>query len=158
MRFKVSRKAFSSIFYLYDDPNAVLRIDNTLPEVSFEVLTEANVCGQLDLPNDRVIQFIVTAYDDEDHMLKYNISGTRGKQAQSAGTTVQNMRPNVNGGWEGVRNQREGFIVNYRTGPISNCDPLAYNFRFHAYGLATNGYSVTPQRVSKEMNLVIKES
>lgn len=147
-------------FYLYDDSNAVMRIDNTLPEVSFDVLTEANVCGQLDLPGDRIIKFRVTAYDHEGHMLKYDITATRGKTAQSAGNPVEKTRLNENDGWTGEKDHQEDFKVSSRDWSLIFCDSMAYNFEFHVYGLATNGYSVTPssQRATKEMNLIIAES
>ncbi len=152
----------------YDADNAevgtfempVVRVDNDVPEASIEVMGSVTECGALQLGADRKIQFKVTAHDPEGHVLRYWLSGTRGKGAGSAGNTVQEWRPDPPGDvWTGVKNHIEDFTVAALTGDIIGCPSVAYNFELHVWGLATDCYNVTPglQRIKRETNLIVSE-
>ena len=143
----------------------VMRIDNNVPETSIETLGTTlggvTVCGALQLGIDRKIQFKVTAHDSEGHVLRYWLSGTRGKEAGSAGTTISDNRANHPPGdvWTGVKNHTVDFIVSPLPASLLTCGSLAYNFELHVHGLATDCYNVTPgsQHVKGETNLVVSE-
>ena len=147
----------------------VMRIDNTLPEAEIEPLSTSgggvSQCGGLNLGSDRKVTFRVKAHDPEGHVLRYWISGTRGKNADSAGTTVEVLRPDPNANWVGTGASTGGtteeieFTVSARTLGLITCSALAYNFELHVYSSATDCYSVTPtsQRIKKETNLIISE-
>jgi len=141
----------------------IMRIDNSVPETKLEVVgtTVGGVtdCGALHLGLDRTIEFKVTARDPEGHVLKYWLSGTRGKGATSAGSTVEETRPDPPDVWVGVNNKPVNFAVSALPAALSACGVLAYNFELHVWGLATDCYNVTPgaQRARSQTNLVVSE-
>ncbi|HAC65921.1 MAG TPA: hypothetical protein DCF68_20905, partial [Cyanothece sp. UBA12306] len=141
----------------------ILRIDNSKPDVSLESISTSmgNVtpCGAMQLGSDRQIQFVITAYDPQGHVRSYHLSGTRGKDASVAGSTISVVRPDPEDTWTGVTNHKENFNVDLLPPPVISCSMLAYNFELHVYGLSTNGYDVTPpsQRVKREVNLIVSE-
>lgn len=137
----------------------VMRIDNSVPNVDIDVLGSVTTCGALTLPANRKLQFEVTAADSAGHVLSYTLSATRGKIAQSAGSSIVVNRPSPTATWTGVTNHTETFTVNTLTGALSGCSTLAYNVEFVVQGAATDGYStaLAAQRVRKEMNLVVSE-
>jgi len=141
----------------------VVRVDNTPPDASIEALETAlgavTQCGYLELPVgvNRWTRFRITAHDSEGHMLRYSISGTRGKNATAAGTTVTEERPLPSAHWEGVADQNVDFQVSVLPLDLAACPAVAYNFELHVYGSPTNCYSswVESQHVKREVNLVI---
>jgi len=142
----------------------VMRLDNDVPEANIEALGTSfggvTDCGALQLGTDRTIQFKITAHDSEGHVLQYWVSGTRGKNAGSAGSDVSDGRPDPPGDvWTGVKNHDLDFNVNPLPASLLSCTSLAYNFELHVHGLATDCYNVTPgsQRVKREANLVVSE-
>lgn len=141
----------------------VVRIDNSVPEVSLEVIGTSvgavTECGALRLGLDRKIQFKVTGHDAEGHMKRYWLSGTRGKAAISAGLTIYESRPDVTAGWIGVKDKLVDFIVSPLPAGLLGCPAVAYNFELHVRGLATSGYSAEPisQWAEQESNLVVSE-
>lgn len=141
----------------------VIRIDNSVPEAELEVVGTSvggvTVCGSLQLGIDRRIQFNVTAHDPEGHVRRYWLSGTRGKEAYSAGATIQGIRPDLNDNWAGVKDKPVDFMVSALPVTLTSCSMLAYNFELHVWGLSTDGYNVTPgsQRVKRETNLIVSE-
>lgn len=142
----------------------VMRVDNNVPEASIEALgtTVGGVtdCGALQLGTDRKIQFKITGHDPEGHVLRYWLSGTRGKEAGSAGPNISAQRPDPPGDvWTGVKNHTVDFIVDPLPASLLGCVSVAYNFELHVHGLATDCYDVTPgsQRVKRETNLVVSE-
>lgn len=141
----------------------VIRIDNSMPTADLEVIgTSAGgvtPCGSLDLGADRKVEFKVTAHDPEAHVRRYWLSGTRGKDALSAGSTINEWRPDPNTGWTGINNESVEFTVSNLPVSLIVCSMLAYNFELHVWGLSTDGYSVTPnsQRAKKETNLIVSE-
>jgi hypothetical protein len=141
----------------------VMRIDNDVPEASIEVLGSVTNCGHLTLAVNREIQFEVTAHDPAEHVLRYSISGTRGKSATPAGSVVQESRDtHSTDTWDGVKNKAVAFPVGPLTGLLLGCPSVAYNFELKVWGLATNCYHVTSshpssQYVEKEVNLVVAE-
>lgn len=139
----------------------VIRVDNTLPMAVLDVDEAYSVgaCGQLSLPTNRMIRFRVTAYDPEGHVLKYQLSGTRGRDAFFAGNSIVSDRQDFPSDfWTGVKDAFVEFQVSGLTGALSICDSLAYNFELHVWGTATNGYASAPQKAEKqEVNLVVAE-
>ncbi len=141
----------------------IVRVDNSLPEIKLEVVgTTAGAvtdCGVVQLGPDRKIQFKVTAYDAEGHVKRYWLSGTRGKDALSAGITILKNRPSPAAGWAGEKNVLVEFIPDLLPLSLSSCPAVAYNFELHVRGLATNGYSEEPisQWAERESNLVVSE-
>ncbi len=141
----------------------ILRIDNNLPEVNLEVIGTSvgavTDCGVIHLGLDRKIQFRVTAYDAEGHVKRYWLSGTRGKVALPAGTTVQEVRPDPTAGWVGVQDKLVEFSTASLPMDLTGCPAVAYNFELHVRGLGTNGYSNEPisQWDGRESNLVVSE-
>ncbi|TSA56432.1 hypothetical protein D4R42_03490 [bacterium] len=143
----------------------VMRVDNDRPDASLEtldtVMGPVTECGDLELgvsPN-RWIRFRITAHDTEGHVLRYWLSGTRGKEALSAGTTLSEWRPDPGATWTGVKNVEKQFEVALIPASLAGCPALAYNFELHVHGLATDGYDKTPgsQRIKKETNLIVSE-
>lgn len=141
----------------------VVRVDNSVPETSLEVIGTSvggvTTCGAMQLGIDRTTQFKVTAHDPEGHVLRYWLSGTRGKEAYLAGSTISEMRPDSGDVWIGVTNKTTSFNVAALPAALAGCSTLAYNFELHVFGLATDGYNVTPgsQRAVKETNLIVSE-
>lgn len=154
----------------------VFRVDNDRPEASIEALMTAlgsvTDCGDLTLPaspsGDRWIRFRITAHDPEGHVLRYWISGTRGKEADQAGITtpphdsmgrIWKDRSDPGDTWTGEKNYNEDYIVAPLPAALSGCPSVAYNFELHVHGLATDCYNLTPgsQRVKREVNLVVSE-
>jgi hypothetical protein len=151
----------------------VFRVDNDRPEASIEALQTAlgyvTECGHLTLPasplEDRWIRFKITAHDPEGHVLRYWISGTRGKEALSEVGTIDfpppldGRRPDPEDTWTGEEDHNVDFIVNPLPAALAGCPSVAYNFELHVHGLATDCYNVTPgsQRVKREVNLVVAE-
>ena len=142
----------------------VMRTDNDRPELNLEVIgTTVGIvtdCGALQLGIDRKIQFKVTAHDPEGHVLRYWLSGTRGKEAGSAGGIVQEWRPDPPGDvWIGVKNELVNFTVAPLPAALAGCTSVAYNFELHTWGLATDCYNVTPgsQWGKRETNLIVSE-
>jgi hypothetical protein len=141
----------------------ILRIDNSRPDAVLEAIgtTVGNVtnCGALRLGADRMLSFKITAYDPEGHMLGYWLSGTRGKDALSAGATLSVGRPDIAANWTGALSETQNFLVTALPGSLMTCPMLAYNFELHVHGLSTDGYEVTPasQRVKREVNLIVSE-
>jgi hypothetical protein len=141
----------------------VVRIDNSVPEASLEVIGTSvggvTTCGALQLGMDRGIEFKITAHDPEGHVLRYWLSGTRGKEALSAGAAIAEVRPDPTDNWTGVKDKSVNFTVAWLPPALSGCSTLAYNFELHVFGLATDGYNVTPgaQRAEKETNLIVSE-
>lgn len=141
----------------------VLRVDNSVPEAKLEVIgTSAGgvtPCGALQLGADRAIEFKVTASDPEGHVKQYWLSGTRGKEATSAGATITETRPSPAANWTGVNDTSVSFTVSALPISLIVCSMLAYNFELHVWGLSTDGYNVTPgsQRAKRETNLVVSE-
>ncbi|MDP3878775.1 MAG: helix-hairpin-helix domain-containing protein [Dehalococcoidales bacterium] len=141
----------------------VIRTDNSVPDAKLEIVGTSvggvTPCGSLQLGADRGIQFKVTAHDPEGHVKQYWLSGTRGKEAFSAGITISESRPDPTSNWTGVNNKSVTFTAT--TLPISLilCSMLAYNFELHVWGLSTDGYNATPgsQRAKKESNLIVSE-
>ena len=153
----------------YDASNAethtevfpVMRVDNTPPEINFEVTHEVGPCGHLTLPVDDCINVKVTAYDPKGHMLSYKITGTRGKNPtpENAGYTIEETRPATEDLWNGEMGITKKFLVKPLIGDLLNCDTLAYNLELHVYGSPTNCYSriVNSQHRKKEINLVVTD-
>lgn len=141
----------------------VVRIDNSVPEAELEVVGTSmggvTICGALQLGLDRGTEFKVTARDPEGHVLRYWLSGTRGKDALTAGATISEMRPDPSDSWTGVTNKSVNFTVTSLPAYLAGCSALAYNFELHVFGLATDCYNVTPgsQRVKRETNLIVSE-
>jgi hypothetical protein len=141
----------------------IIRVDNSLPEIKLEVIgTSAGWvtdCGVVQLGLNRKIQFKVTCYDAEGHVKRYWLSGTRGKEATSAGSTIQEVRPDPTAGWVGVKNKLVEFTAAALTADLIGCPAVAYNFELHVRGLATDGYSAEPisQWDKRESNLVVSE-
>ena len=141
----------------------VLRVDNSLPDTALEVIgsTTGAVtnCGVIQLGLNRKIQFRVTAYDAEGHVKRYWLNGTRGKDALSAGSVVQEVRPDPSAGWVG----RQDWLIEFAASPLPvgllGCPAVAYNFELHVRGLGTDGYSAEPISVwdRRETNLVVSE-
>lgn len=141
----------------------VMRIDNTAPQVSVEAVETidgtVDDCGVLFLPDapphDRWIRFNVQAYHPQGHLLKYELRGSLGKNAVSAGSTIVRSRPNPDQPWNGEYSGTENFRV------VSTiCDPVAANFELWAWGAGTDCYAhmINPQIVRDETNLVVSES
>ncbi len=138
----------------------IMRIDNSIPTASIEaVLPAPSICGMLTLAAARTITFKITAHDAEGHVLSYSLSGTRGKDAGSAGTTISESRPDPTDTWTGRQNHNVAFAVAAVPLALSGCPAMAYNFELHVYGSPTNGYAswVEAQHVEKETNLVVAE-
>ena len=145
----------------------VMRVDNTPPEIAFEAvetsLGPVTDCGHLRIPiipsSERWIRVRVTAYDPEGHMLRYSISGSRGKLAVSAGATVVVERPASSGTWSGDKNVVKEFLVAALPANLASCPSVAYNLELHAYGSPTDCYAVelSSQHMKKETNLVVAE-
>jgi hypothetical protein len=141
----------------------IIRVDNSLPEIKLEVIgtTSGAVtnCGVVQLGPDRKIQFRVTAYDPEGHVKRYWLSGTRGKDGLSAGTTIQENRPSTAAGWAGKKDELVEFVPAPLPMALLGCPAVAYNFELHLRGLATDGYSAEPvfQWDKREANLVVSE-
>ena len=137
----------------------VMRVDNDRPEASLEVMGAVTKCGALQLGGNRKIQFKITAHDSEGHVRRYWISGTRGKEAESAGTAVNEWRPDPTIAWTGEKDHLVDFTVASLSGDLVGCPSVAYNFELHVWGLATDCYNETPgsQRIKRETNLVVSE-
>lgn len=101
----------------------------------------------------------VTAHDPEGHVKQYWLSGTRGKEAFSAGATILESRPDPGDNWTGVNNKPVDLTVAALPISLISCSMLAYNFELHVWGLSTDGYNVTPgsQRAKRETNLIVSE-
>lgn len=144
-----------------------IRVDNTAPEVAIDVVHSENICGHMTLATDRVMSFQVTAHDSEGHLLRYSLNGTRGREAEAAGSMLNEdgvavslmTRPDPDGPWHGLTDETVEFRVYSLSGGLWQCHILAYNFELHVYGSATDGYNVTPssQHVREEVNLVVSE-
>lgn len=137
----------------------VMRVDNTPPEISFEATDEVGTCGHLALSGGNSINVKVTAHDPSGHMLRYTISGTRGKNPtpDNAGNRLEEKRENTVDTWIGHKDEIRTFTVKALSGDLLNCDTLAYNLELHAYGSPTDCYSVevNSQHRKKEINLVV---
>ena len=152
--------------YVSEKTMPVIRIDNTAPDTEFTPLRtlngDATECGVLLLSGlsgaNRWVKFKVKAVDSEGHVLKYWISGTRGKAAVTAGQTITVERPNLNANWNGEEVEKD-FIIDARPIELTGCPALAYNFELHVYGSPTNCYGGVPwsQQVKRETNLIISE-
>lgn len=145
----------------------VMRVDNSQPQVRLEVIGASTgavtPCGALKLGFDRRIQFRITAYDAEGHVLAYSLSGTRGKDAVSAGAVVSDDRASHAPGtlWTGTSPTGDEVDFTAAALPValSGCSMLAYNMQLHVLGLATDGYTANPlsQQVWLESNLIVSE-
>ncbi|HEY90565.1 MAG TPA: hypothetical protein G4O07_01905, partial [Dehalococcoidia bacterium] len=157
----VSYDASDTEIGTYEMP--IVRVDNSVPEADLEVIGTSvggvTICGAMKLGLDRDIDFEVTAYDPEGHVRYYWLSGSRGKDAHSAGLAVVEARPDPTDNWTGVQDKPVSFHVVPLPSSLIGCTSLAYNFELHVFGLATDCYNVTPgsQRVIKETNLIVTE-
>ncbi len=148
----------------YDEADAVVgtyqmpvvRVDNTPPEARIDAPGVGD-CGYLELPDDRQIEFRVTAHDPSGHILKYEISWTRGKLPVGPVFTHVVARPTDH--WEGVLDADVSLVMAELPPVLADCGVLAYNFELHVQGSATNCYSpeLISQQVKKEVNLAITE-
>lgn len=141
------------------DPYPIdLQIDNNPPDADIEALGETNKCGHLELDTKRHIKFWVKAYDRKGHLLRYRITGTRGKVPQSAGDEILHERGERNL-WTGTpaEGKEENFEVNSLRGDLIGCSPLAYNFKLTVVGSATDCLRTFGQGVTRETNLVVSE-
>lgn len=137
----------------------VLRVDNTPPTTSFTALGSdigvVNHCGAMTLGATRKIRFQVTGYDGSGHALYVSLSGTRGKNAVSAGASMSQSAPAA--GWTGVNGETWEFTAAALPADIADCPAVAYNFEWVVQGSATNGYAseLSSQRVRLDSNLVV---
>lgn len=148
-------------------PMPVMRVDNTIPQTKMEVIgtTTGAVtpCGALKLGLDRKVQFRITAYDPEGHVLKYELSGTRGKDAIIAGPVISDSRAGHAPGTVWTGTSATGDLVDFPAAALpaslAMCSMLAYNMELHVWGLSTDGYSTNPlsQQVWLETNLIVSE-
>lgn len=147
----------------------IVRIDNTLPEIYLEAVSsalgETTDCGYLRLspPTDlenRWIRFYIRAYDPEGHVLKYQLSGSRGKFAESAGNAINEARTAAYPHWKGTDGKNINFKVSSLPASMAHCPAMAYSFVLYVWSSATNGYG-TPEalnrHVSQRTNLVVTE-
>ena len=153
----IGYKADGSQAGVFEMP-VVFRVDNDPPEVSIEPL-DTSTCGDLSLPASREIHFKITAHSPEGHVLRYKITGTRGKDKPEAGNSIVVHRPSKDANWNGVKDYAERFDVSTLPAELVHCAAVAYNFELHVTGSATDCYDVTPgsQIVEDETNLVISE-
>ncbi|KNY26821.1 hypothetical protein [Pseudobacteroides cellulosolvens] len=142
----------------------IIRIDNNAPDISLEALGTSlggvTPCGYLKLnPADRKIKFRIKAFDIDGHVLRYSLSGSRGKDGHPAGSSIVKYRPDTNAGWQGENSAEVEFTVDTLPNGISACPAVAYGFWLEVWGLATNGYSsvVNSQYINFHMNLVVAE-
>ena len=135
----------------------VLCIANTLPEASIEAIKpKPTDCGALQL-TDQTVTFRLTAFDPDGHVLWYDLNGTRGKDATSAGSGIYVERSHPDTTWTGIAAQEQVFNVDPLPAALSTCPAVAYAFELRVQGAATNGYdtSLISQRVWKDTNLVV---
>ena len=137
----------------------ILRIDNHPPEASLGVVG-TGVCGGLTLAADRKVQFKVTAHDPAGHVLRYTLSGTRGRDPNVAFPALTMTRGSLDL-WAGADAQSHEIAMDALPPELATCagKALAYNVELDVQGLSTDGYHVTPssQRVRHEVNLVVNE-
>ena len=146
----------------------VVRIDNSPPDGHFcvlgtvddtgSIIENVSACGGISLPvTGGKIRFKVTAYDNEGHLLRYILSGTRGKESQSAGNAIMVERDPDSITWNGIQDHDVDFPVDRLPPELRTCDALAYHFDLDVLGSATDGYCVTPesQRIHDDTNLVV---
>lgn len=143
----------------------VICVDNKAPEISLEAMrtTMGNVseCGYITLnPANRNLTFKIKAYDNEGHVLKYTLSGVRGKDGLTAGDTITVKRPDIQNNWNGALFEEIDFIIDPLPVAISHCPSVAYGFVLRVWGSATNCYSseLNSQYVSKSISLVLSEN
>jgi len=143
----------------------VIRVDNSVPEVKLTVegtsMGAVGNCGAMQLGLDRLIHFKVTAFDPEGHVWKYQLGGTRGKDALTAGSSIVDDRDShaPGGVWTGVKDAPVPFLASTLPPALAGCKTLAYNMELHVWGLSTDGYNTHPtsQWRHKESNLVVSE-
>lgn len=138
----------------------MVRIDNSKPEAFLDVLSPATTtCGDLLLTADRTITFQATAYHAQRHMEYFQIWGSRGRYAETAGATLTVSRPDTSTIWNGVMNESEVFALAVRSATTSHCATMAYGFHLVAQGLGTNGYGINLEmkRAYGETNLIVTE-
>jgi hypothetical protein len=146
-------------------PMPVLRVDNSIPEVDLDAMGTSvgavGICGALTLGLDRQIHMRVTAFDPEGHVWQYWLSGTRGKDAFTAGPMISDNRDSHDpaGLWIGVKDAPISFTVANLPPALAGCATLAYNMELHVWGLSTDGYDAHPtsQWRHQECNLVVSE-
>jgi hypothetical protein len=136
----------------------VVRVDNTPPEARIDAPGVGD-CGYLELPDGRQIEFRVTAHDPSGHILKYQISWTRGKLPVGPVFTHVVARDLPTDHWEGVVDADVSLRMAELPPGLADCDVLAYNFELQVQGSPTNCYSpeLISQHVKKEVNLAITE-
>jgi hypothetical protein len=139
----------------------IMRIDNTLPDVHFDVSGSVDECGQLLLGPSRSIDFRVTIADDEGHILSYTLSGTRGRGingegAKPAGDSLSGGRPNPDVLCFTI-DELKNFIVDVLPTELQSCPSVAYGFLLEVYGSATDCYWPYEQYVRKAVNLIVSE-
>ena len=138
----------------------MVRIDNSRPDAFLDVLSPATTtCGDLMLTADRTIIFRATAYHVKGHMEYFQIWGSRGRYAETAGAAVTVYRPDTSALWEGISNESEVFALAVRSTTTSHCATMAYGFHLVAQGLGTNGYGINLEmkRAYGETNLIVTE-
>lgn len=138
----------------------MVRIDNSKPTAFLDVITPAaTTCGDLLLGLDRTITFRTTAYHTQGHMDYYQIWGTRGRYAETAGTPVIGSRPDANTVWNGISGESKDFPLQVRSATTIHCATMAYGFHLLAQGLGTNGYGINLEmkRAYAETNLIVTE-
>lgn len=138
----------------------MVRIDNSRPTAFLDVITPAaTTCGDLLLGADRTITFRATAYHAQGHMDYYQIWGTRGRYAETAGTPVSGTRPDTNALWNGISGEPAPFPLQVRSTATLHCATMAYGFHLVAQGLGTNGYGINLEmkRAYAETNLIVTE-
>ena len=138
----------------------MVRIDNSRPDAFLDVITPtATVCGDLLLTTDRSITFQATAHHTQGHMDYFQIWGSRGRYAESAGAAITVHRPDENAAWDGVLDDPQVFALALRSSTTGQCMTMAYGFHLVAQGLGTNGYGINLEmkRAYGETNLIVTE-
>lgn len=138
----------------------MVRIDNSKPTAFLDVITPAaTTCGDLLLGADRTITFRTTAYHPQGHMDYFQIWGSRGRYAETAGTSVSGTRPDANTLWNGISGEAKAFPLQVRSATTIHCATMAYGFHLVAQGLGTNGYGIRLEmkRAYGETNLIVTE-
>lgn len=138
----------------------MVRIDNSKPTAFLDVIAPAaTTCGDLLLGADRTITFRTTAYHPQGHMDYFQIWGSRGRYAETAGPSVSGTRPDANTLWNGISGESKNFPLQVRSATTIHCATMAYGFHLVAQGLGTNGYGINLEmkRAYSETNLIVTE-